>query len=102
MKWLVNEYHEFHARGIKILALSCDSISSHIKWIKSTSDCLISPKVSKEVIGHKFPSSTVIDLPSGQVMLSVKPSQGRHKGEGNQGSCPGPGGFKILIKAPQF
>jgi hypothetical protein len=32
---------------------------------------LISPKVSKEVIGHKFPSSTVIDLPSGKDYMRI-------------------------------
>lgn len=31
---LVKDFHEFESRGIKILAMSCDSISSHTKWIE--------------------------------------------------------------------
>lgn len=30
---LVNKFHEFESRNTKILAMSCDSIDSHIKWI---------------------------------------------------------------------
>jgi len=31
---LVKDFHEFESRGIKILAMSCDSINSHGKWIE--------------------------------------------------------------------
>ncbi|KAF0750024.1 peroxiredoxin-6-like [Aphis craccivora] len=31
---LVKNFHEFESRGIKILAMSCDSINSHAKWIE--------------------------------------------------------------------
>lgn len=31
---LVNKFHEFETREIKILAMSCDSIDSHVKWIE--------------------------------------------------------------------
>jgi len=31
---LVKDFHEFESRGIKILAMSCDSIDSHNKWIE--------------------------------------------------------------------
>jgi hypothetical protein len=31
---LVKDFHEFESRGVKILAMSCDSINSHTKWIE--------------------------------------------------------------------
>lgn len=31
---LVKDFHKFKTRGIKILAMSCDSINSHVKWIE--------------------------------------------------------------------
>lgn len=31
---LVKDFHEFESRSIKILAMSCDSINSHAKWIE--------------------------------------------------------------------
>lgn len=34
MSRLVNDFHKFETRGIKILAMSCDPIDSHIKWIE--------------------------------------------------------------------
>jgi len=33
---LVKDFHKFESRGIKILAMSCDSINSHTKWIEVT------------------------------------------------------------------
>lgn len=31
---LVNDFHEFAIRNVKILGMSCDSIDSHVRWIE--------------------------------------------------------------------
>eukprot|EP00102_Acyrthosiphon_pisum_P024205 XP_016661415.1 PREDICTED: 1-Cys peroxiredoxin PER1-like [Acyrthosiphon pisum] len=70
---LVKDFHEFESRGIKILAMSCDSIDSHTKWIEPVTDCLVSSKVPKDEIEKKFPSATVIELPSGKDYMRIVP-----------------------------
>lgn len=38
-------------------------------------DCLVSPKVSKDVVEKKFPSSIVMELPSGQDYMRIVPNK---------------------------
>lgn len=34
LKQLVKEFHKFKQRNVKILGISCDSVDSHVEWIK--------------------------------------------------------------------
>ncbi|XP_003247793.2 peroxiredoxin-6-like [Acyrthosiphon pisum] len=52
---LVKDFHEFESRGIKILAMSCDSIDSHTKWIEDIK------KVSGMKSDEEFPFPIVSD-----------------------------------------
>ncbi|VVC33636.1 Thioredoxin-like fold,Peroxiredoxin, AhpC-type,Alkyl hydroperoxide reductase subunit C/ Thiol [Cinara cedri] len=54
---LVYKFHEFKSRNVKILAMSCDSVESHIKWIEDVK------KISgiKSVKEQLFPFPIVSD-----------------------------------------
>lgn len=38
-------------------------------------DCLVSPKVSKDDVEKKFPTSIIMELPSGQDYMRIVPSK---------------------------
>ncbi|PSN40824.1 Peroxiredoxin-6 [Blattella germanica] len=94
---VANLMSEFEKRNVKVIALSCDTVDSHQKWIqilraidslqlteknkvatpadwKSGSECMVLPTLKEEEATALFPKGfTVMNLPSGKPYLRITP-----------------------------